>query len=120
VGARTVFELVSYQLAVEFRDTCIALTAKPAFKDDRRFRDDLRASARSACANIAEGFRRRSHREFARFLEYSLSSISEAENHLRDARSCGYVSEQEAAQCHQLAKRATTAISRLRRYLLRE
>ncbi len=40
-GARTVEELVCYQLALELRNACMALTANPAFKDDRRFRDDF-------------------------------------------------------------------------------
>ena len=117
VGARNLDELVCYQLAVEFRSACIAATAHEQFRADRRFCDDLRAAARSVPANIAEGFSRRSHREFARFLEISLSSISEAENHLREARSLGYISESESAQCHKLARRTTIATSRLRRYL---
>jgi four helix bundle protein len=117
MGARTLDELVCYQLAVEFRSACIAITARDQFKADRRFCDDLRAAARSVPANIAEGFCRRTHREFARFLEISMSSISEAENHLREARALGYISEPEAAQCHKLARRTTIATSRLRQYL---
>jgi four helix bundle protein len=118
MGARTIQELHCYQLAVEFRTACIALTAHPAFKDDRRFRDDLRAAARSVPANIAEGFRRHTHREFARFLEIALSSIIESENHLNEALSLGYITTEERQRCHVLAKRTTTASSRLRRYLL--
>jgi len=118
MGARTVEELVCYQLALELRKACMAITAKPAFKDDRRFRDDFRAAARSASSNIAEGFRRRTHREFARYLEYSMSSIAETAHHVRDARSSGYISGPEAADCLLLAKRSNVAVSRLRRYLL--
>jgi four helix bundle protein len=118
MGARTVEELICYQLALQLRKVCMAITARPAFKDDRRFRDDFRAAARSASSNIAEGFRRRTHREFARYLEYSMSSIAETAHHVNDARSCGYISVGEEANCLQLAKRSNTAVSRLRRYLL--
>jgi four helix bundle protein len=118
MGARTIQELECYQLAVEFRIASVALTAHNGFKDDRRFRDDLRAAARSVPANIAEGFRRRTHREFARYLEIALSSIGESENHLDEALSLGYISKEERQKCHVLAKRTTTAISRLRQYLL--
>jgi four helix bundle protein len=118
MGARTVEELVCYQLALELRKACMASTARPAFKDDRRFRDDFRAAARSASSNIAEGFRRRTHREFARYLEYSISSIAETAHHVNDAWSCGYISVDEEGNCLQLAKRSNTAVSRLRRYLL--
>jgi four helix bundle protein len=117
MGARTVDELVCYRLAVEFRSACIAITARDQFKADRRFCDDLRAAARSVAANIAEGFCRRTHREFARFLEISLSSIAETEHHLQEARVLGYISALEEAECRKLARRTTIATSRLRRYL---
>jgi four helix bundle protein len=118
MGARNVTELVCYQLAVEFRKACLAITAKTAFRDDRRFREDFRAAARSTTRNIAEGFKRRSHREFARYLEFSLSSIGEACDALEDARSSGYISQAEEASCLLLAKRSSVAVSRLRKYLL--
>jgi len=118
MGASHVGELVCYQLAIEFRAQCIALTAHEGFKGDRRFCNDLSAAARSVAANIVDGFRRRSHREFARFLEIALSSITEAEVHLKEALIRGYVSTREEAECRQLAKRTTVATSRLRRYLL--
>jgi len=96
----------------------LAIAARPVFKDDRRFRDDFRAAARSASSKIAEGFNRRSHREFAWYLEYSISSIAETAHHVQDARSSGYISQAEEASCLQLAKRSNIATSRLRAYLL--
>jgi four helix bundle protein len=118
VGARNVEELVCYQLAVQLRRLCLAITARPVFKDDRRFRDDFRAAARSAPSNISEGFRRRSHREFARYLDIALSSIAEVKNHVADALENRYISPEESADCLRVARRANVAASRLRGYLL--
>ena len=118
MGARSVEELVCYQLAVRLRRSCLAITARSAFKDDRRFRDDFRAAARSGPSNIAEGFRRRSHREFARYLDIALSSIAEVKNHVGDALDNRYISSEESENCLRLAKRANVATARLREYLL--
>jgi four helix bundle protein len=119
MGARCVEELVCYQLAVELRRTCLAITARTVFSDDRRFRDDFCAAARSAPCNISEGYRRRSHREFARYLDIALSSLAEVKNHVGDALENRYVSPQEATDCLRLLKRTNVATSRLRDYLLR-
>src|SRR5262249_45988241 len=120
MGAHTVEELICYQLAVSLRRTCMAITARPLFKEDRRFRDDFRAAARSAPSNISEGFRRRSHREFARYLDIALSSLAEVKNHVGDALDNRYVSPEEATDCLRLLKRTNVATSRLRDYPLRK
>jgi four helix bundle protein len=118
MGARNVEELVCYQLAVKLRRACLAITARRVPKEERRFREDFRAAARSGPSNIAEGFRRRSHREFARYLDFALGSFEEVRNHLGDARENGYISQKESVDCLLLTKRANVATSRLREYLI--
>jgi four helix bundle protein len=53
----------------------------------------LRRSAVSLCANIAEGCRRRSDGEFVRFLQISRGSASELEYHLLLSRDLGFMNE---------------------------
>ena len=48
-------------------------------------------------ANIVEGRRQESEKEFARFLRYALNSSSELEYHLIVARDIGVISESESA-----------------------
>ena len=54
-----------------------------------------RRAAFSAAANIVEGAARRSMREFRRFLDISLSSLSEVGYALRFAREAGLLSEDD-------------------------
>ena len=56
-------------------------------------RSQLFRAATSIPANIAEGRRQESEKEFARFLRYALNSSSELESHLILARGCEAISE---------------------------
>src|SRR2546430_8421559 len=51
----------------------------------------IRRSAASVCANIAEGCGRRGGNDFARFLQIALGSASELEYHLLLAADLGFV-----------------------------
>lgn len=56
-------------------------------------RSQLFRAATSIPANIAEGRRQESEKEFARFLRYALNSSSELESHLIFAHRSGVISE---------------------------
>lgn len=58
-------------------------------------RNQMFRAAASIPANIAEGRRRKSDKDFARFLGISLASASELENHLILAHDTGAVPEDE-------------------------
>ena len=62
-----------------------------AFAKDYDLRSQVRRSATSIMANIAEGQGRRSDREFANFLNISLGSIAETKSHLYIALDLAYV-----------------------------
>ena len=55
-------------------------------------RNQLQRAVASIPANIAEGAGKRSDIEFARYLDISLGSVKEAENHLLFARDMGWLS----------------------------
>jgi four helix bundle protein len=60
-------------------------------------RSQIVRAAISIPANIAEGRRQESEREFARFLRYALNSASEVEYHLLLAGDVGAIREDDAS-----------------------
>ncbi|MDH3729922.1 MAG: four helix bundle protein [Acidimicrobiia bacterium] len=85
----------------------------------------LRRSAASISANIAEGVNRGSDKDFARFVRMALSSTNELESHLLLARDVGFVTSEESRrlkadlervrrQMIQLSKRLKTQTGRAR------
>ena len=57
--------------------------------------DQLTRAALSVPANIIEGSAHTSPREFARFVQYALASVSELEGHAQLARDLQLISEQD-------------------------
>src|SRR5437899_9136197 len=55
----------------------------------------LRRAAFSVAANIAEGSAKRGRREFARYLDIAVGSVTEVEIGLRLARNRGYIDQQQ-------------------------
>jgi four helix bundle protein len=118
-GARHFRDLVCWQLSRQFKTAVYRFAECPAVKSDFRFCDQLRDAAASAPRNIAEGFGRRSHADFARFLDVARGSLAECQNHLVDAIDRGYLTETEFAPMNALAERAAGAIAALHRHLRR-
>jgi four helix bundle protein len=73
---------------------------------DFNFCDQIRRSARSAPANLAEGFGRHRPRDNARFVRIALASLHETQNHLAEGRKCGYFGELEFTELLALSKEA--------------
>jgi four helix bundle protein len=90
MAARHYQELDCWQLAHELKCEVFAFTAKMPAKGDSDFSHDIRRSARSAPSNIAEGFGRETHRDFANFLAIARASLMETDNHLQVNRT-GFV-----------------------------
>jgi four helix bundle protein len=94
-----------------------AFTATGSARADEDFCRDIRRASRSAPANIAEGFGRETHRDFAHFLSIARASLLETENHLAHARTCEYLTADEHTRLATLCKRAIVATTRLIAYL---
>jgi four helix bundle protein len=116
MGAKSLRELIAWQLARELRKAIAQLVQKPSIGQDFDLTSQLKKAARSATGNIAEGFSC-THAEFARFLDISGRSLREIEDRLIEAVDDGLITPDEAAPPLQLKKRAAVAISRLTAYL---
>ena len=62
-----------------------------AFSKDYDLRSQIRRASISIMANIAEGFGRRSDKEFANFLNIAHGSATEVQSHLYVALDLGYL-----------------------------
>jgi len=111
--------LIVWQLAAELRAETLKLTRKPAFDRDLRLRSEIDATVSSICRNIPEGFRRRSNREFARFLDYSYSSSGELRSLFEDAQLKELVAADDLAPARLLRYRLDRALLGLMRHLRR-
>src|SRR5688572_22290225 len=116
-GVRRFEDLDCWKLANELKLAMYELLDRPHIRTDRAFREDVRDAAKSAPANIAEGFGRRTDAEFARFLDIARGSLNECRNHIGDARDRNYIDEKERAVLDLLASRAVGAVAGLQRYL---
>jgi len=68
-------------------------------------------------ANIAEGFARRSDKEFVQFLFIALASASELQSQLYIARDQGYLAQQSFDSIYNRAHKTSKIISGLIKYL---
>ena len=112
-------DLECWQEARKFVNFIYSLTKNDQFRRDFELVKQVRESAVSSMANIAEGFHRNSNREFMRFLDYSRSSIAETLSHLYVALDQSYIDESEMKSAKRLAdlvwKKVNNFISYLRR-----
>jgi four helix bundle protein len=117
--ARQFTDLVAWQLSDELRRLVFAITANPRVVRDFKYCNQSKDAARSAASNIAEGFGRYRHTEFAQFLRIAMGSLQEVHDLLIDGHERGYISDTELADGTRLAKRAKSACAGLYRYVLR-
>jgi four helix bundle protein len=112
MGVERYEDFDAWKLANELRKRVIELTARDRVKIDRRFCDQIRSSAASITANIAEGFGRYSDADFL-LLRYARGSAFETREWLRDGLDRGHFTEMTLGETMSLLDRATGALTRL-------
>ena len=116
-GFRDFREIAAWQLAHQLKLRVDLFLLSPQFKSHYRFCDQLSDAVRSGPRNIAEGFARYRHREFAQFVRIAKGSEAEVLNHLIDARDQSLITSDEFVITEHLTKRAIKAANGLIRYL---
>ena len=106
-----------WQLANEVRLRVHRCTDCSGFRDQLWLQGQLRRSAQSACANVAEGFGRFKPKDFARFVRNARGSMEEIKSHLEEAGLLRLAGETELREIRVLADRACAAATKLIRYL---
>ena len=116
--AKDFTELVAWQLADELRRLVFEITARSNVSRDFRYCNQCKDAARSGPSNIAEGFGRFRHREFAHFLRIAIGSLKEVQDLLIDGHERGYITPAELARGTRLVVRSKSACAALARFLL--
>ena len=110
-------ELECWQLADRVRQVFIELTAREKVRRDFDFCDQTNRSCRSACRNLAEGFYRYLHPDFARFVNIARSSPGELLDSTDEALEKRYIDEAEHRELNKLVHSALNSAGGLHEYL---
>ena len=94
-----------------------AIKASKDFQQDFRLVNQIQGAAVSTMANIAEGFARRSNKEFIQYLFISKSSAAEVQSHLYVARDQKYISKKIFTEIYEQAERVSKMDSGFIKYL---
>jgi len=117
MGVRSHRDLVAWQKADIVRRRVLELTKTEAVQRDFGFRDQAERAAASACRNLAEGFCRHHHRDFARFVTIARASLGELLDSVDEARIKGYVDDKDHAVLDAQIQEAMRVAGGLLKYL---
>jgi four helix bundle protein len=117
MGVKHFRELTVWQLADRLRDSVFTVTSTGPSSNDFEFRRQIRDSSASVADNIAEGFGRYSHGDFARFLSIAKASLDETENHFIRGEKWRYFTSDQATTGVRDVVRTRKALLGLMRHL---
>ena len=95
-------EIQAWQKAREATRLIYQVTSEGPFSKDFALRDQTRRACLSIMANIAEGYGRRSDKEFANFLNIAHGSVAETQSHLYIALDLSYIDQSNFSSLYEL------------------
>jgi four helix bundle protein len=107
-------DLIAWQKARLLAAAVYAISRKTTISKDFALVDQLRRSARSVCANTAEGFDRTGDREFHHGLSIAAGSCAEVRSDLYLALDAEYISQDEFIALYEQASEVARLIPALR------
>jgi four helix bundle protein len=110
-------DLVAWQAARELTNAVYRCSSQGLLAKDYPLRDQLRRSAISIMANIAEGFERGGDEEFLQFLGIAKGSCGEVRSLLVIATDQGYITDPDAESIDKSCQKIGRMIAGLMRYL---
>ena len=94
-----------------------AIIKSKAFQKDFRLVGQIQGAAVSSMSNIAEGFSRKSNKEFIQYLFISKSSAAEVQSHMYVALDQNYITEETFEEIYQQAEKVSKMDSGFIKYL---
>lgn len=110
-------DIVAWQRARVLVKEVYLVSNSGLFAKDFGLRDQIRRAAVSIMLNIAEGFARKTDREFAQFLVIAHGSTAEVQAALYVALDQGYLNETQFKDLYGLADETSKMITKLTNYL---
>ena len=104
-------DLFVWQKAVEFAKQIYVLTERQGLRTDFGLKNQMRDAAVSISTNIAEGFERRSRKEYLNFLNIAKASSGEVRSLLYVACAVGYIDEAEHDNMREKARFLSGSLS---------
>jgi four helix bundle protein len=89
------------------------------FGSDYKFREQIQGAAVSTMSNIAEGFSRRTTKEFVQFLFIAKGSLAEVQSQLYVALDQGYINQEKFNELYSKSDEVARLLSSFIRYLLK-
>ena len=110
-------EIQAWQKARLATKTIYEITSQGQFAKDYGLRDQIRRASISIMANIAEGYGRRSDKEFSNFLNIAHGSIVETQSHLYVALDLNYLKQENFGELYALLDEVSRMTMSLTRHL---
>lgn len=112
-------DIVAWQKARVLTKRIYEVTRQERFARDFGLRDQIRRASVSIMANIAEGFGRKTNKEFANFLVMSHGSAAEVQSHLYIASDLTYIDDETFKELYSLVDEISRMIMALCQHLLK-
>ena len=113
-------EMPVWQKAMDIAEKCFNISETLPRKEDYALTSQLRRSAESISANIAEGFGRRTSKDKSRFYDISRGSAFETKSHLIYGVRVKYFKETDYLEIKNIIDEVIHEINKIASYLNRE
>lgn len=111
-------DIKSWQEARKLTAGIYEISRSGSFTRDGALRDQMRRASVSIMANIAEGFGRRSNKEFSNFLNMAHGSTAEVQSHLYVALDQTYIAPSDFEKLYSKADEISKMIQAFMKYLV--
>ncbi len=112
-------DIKAWQKARELTKETYKITATNNFSRDFGLKDQIRRASVSIMLNIAEGFARKTDKEFAKFLVQAHGSAAEVQSALYVALDQKYITQPQFEHLYNQTEEASKMIMKLYSYLYR-
>jgi four helix bundle protein len=116
-GIKRFEEILAWQKARELVHETYGVCGKGAFNRDFGLKSQVCRAAVSTMTNVAEGFGRKSTKDFAHFLDVARGSALETQSLLYVARDLNYIEPAEFERLYKIAEETISLIAGFTSYL---